>query len=199
MKDVFLTALRDAATETGPFRRAANQLSFLLAAETSVFLSKTPTPVTTPIAVAQGSVLRKEPVLVAILRSGLALLPAFVSLYPASPIGCIGIRRDEESALPSLYSSHLPSMDAQDGVFLLDPMIATGQSAALAVKLLKEAGALESKIVLISFLAAPEGVAHIRAHCPKIQMHIAHMDEQLDSKKWIVPGLGDFGNRYFAT
>ena len=199
MKEVFLTALRQQTTDTASFRKAAHQLSLLLASQSGRFLPKIAKPVKTPMASTQGEFLVKGPVLVSILRSGLVLLPAFVSLYPEAPIGCIGARREEKTATAHLYFSHLPSLTSADVIFLLDPMVATGQSAALAVKLLKEAGALESNIILVSFLATVQGLGHIKKQYPKIQTEIAHIDEQLDLKSWIVPGLGDFGDRYFAT
>lgn len=199
MKEIFLTALRDKKTPTELFRQAAHQLALLQAIESSRFLPQVLRPVQTPLASTQGAALGKTPILVAILRSGLVLLPAFLSLYPGAPIGCIGIQRDEKTATPHLYSFHIPPLDAEDWIFLLDPMIATGQSATLAIERIKQKGASESKILLISFLAAPQGLSHIQKHCPHIHIQIVHIDERLDAKHWIVPGLGDFGDRYFGT
>lgn len=199
MKDVLLTTLRDETTSIGSFREAATQLAQILAADSSQHLPKIERTVKTPLGQTQGFFLAKEPVLVSILRSGLALLPSFMHLYPKAPAGFIGVRRDEKTAEPHLYYSNIPRLSGEDWIFLLEPMVATGQTAVLAIKQLKEAGASESKIVLFSILAAMEGLAHIRKIHPGIQTNIVHVDPQLDPKKWIVPGLGDFGDRYFGT
>ncbi|HAB99350.1 MAG TPA: uracil phosphoribosyltransferase [Parachlamydiales bacterium] len=199
MKDDFLTTLRDRETKTEGFRKAAHQLSGLLAAESSSFLPKMSSLVNSPMASAEGSKLKREPVLVSILRSGLVLLPAFVSLYPGASIGCVGIRRDEKTAAPHLYSSHLPQLRSDDMIFLLDPMVATGQSAELAIRLIKEAGGSEAKIMLVSFLASSKGMAYVKRKAPDVHALIAHVDEGLDANHWIIPGLGDFGDRYFET
>lgn len=199
MKEQFLTLLRDETTSTEAFRKAATQLAALLAAESGQFLTFKVRTVTTPMGQTKGSYLEKQPILIPILRAGLTLLPSFVQLYSGSPIGFIGLKRNELTAEPRLYYCNLPALDNDDPIFLLDPMIATGQSAALAISLLKEAGAKESNIILISILAAPEGIAHIETHCPQITIQVVKIDERLDPKKWIVPGLGDFGDRYFGT
>ncbi len=199
MKEVLLTQLRDRNTSTEAFRAAADQLALILAAESGKLLPKSERSVETPFRKATGTELAHTPVLVPILRSGLALLEAFLRIYPSSAVGFFGIRRDETTALPHLYYSNLPRITVDLPIFLLDPMLATGQSAALAVKLLKEAGAAESKITLISIIAAPEGVAHLQHHCPSLATQIVHVDEQLNKEHWIVPGLGDFGDRYFET
>jgi Uracil phosphoribosyltransferase len=199
MKDVLLTVLRDRETKVEDFRKAAYQLSLLLASESSSFLPKRASLVNTPMASAEGSLLKKGPTLVSILRSGLALLPAFLSLYPSAPIGCVGIRRNEKTAEPHLYSSHLPKIKADDFVFLLDPMIATGQSAELAIRQIQEAGGSMGNMMLIAFLASPEGLSYVKKHAPDVRVHVAHVDERLDARHWILPGLGDFGDRYFNT
>ena len=199
MKHVFLTILRDRSTEREHYRKAADQLASIMAAESGQFLLKLKKSVETPVGRAQGEYFSQEPALVSILRSGLVLLPAFLNLYPKASVGLIGIRRDEKTAEARLYYSNLPRLHRETPIFLLDPMIATGGSAALAVKLLKEAGAEEKQIVLFSILAAPDGLAHIERACPSIRIHAVHVDQKLDPKKWIVPGLGDFGDRYFGT
>ncbi len=199
MKDILLTTLRDRETKTEEFRKAAGQLSQLLAAESCSFLPRMVSLVNTPMASAEGSRLRKKPALVSILRSGLALLPAFVSLYPGAPIGCVGIRRDEKTSAPHLYSSHLPSLEKDDMIFLLDPMIATGQSAEVAIRLIKEAGGSEANMMLVAFLASSKGLAYVKSCAPEMHVLVAHVDEGLDAHHWIIPGLGDFGDRYFGT
>jgi uracil phosphoribosyltransferase len=199
MKELFLTVLRDRNTSLEQYRQAANQLAQVLAAESGQFLPRTERVVKTPKGSAKGSYLSKEPALVPILRSGLILLPSFLHLYPKAPIGLIGIRRDHQTAKPHLYYDKIPELDGDIPVFLLDPMIATGGTAVLAVTLLKEAGIKETQIILISIIAAPEGLAYLKQSCPSVRTHIVHIDQALDAEKWIVPGLGDFGDRYFGT
>lgn len=199
MKEIFLSILRNQSTSREEYRQAVGQLGLIMAAESGQFLAKTKHPVETPAGSAEGTYLVQEPVLVPIIRSGLALLPPFVQMYPEALIGFIGIRRDEKTAAPHLYYSNIPRLHRGQLVFLLDPMIATGGSSVLAVKILKESGIEESQIVLSAILAAPEGVVHLKSCCPGVRTQIVHLDQKLDSKKWIVPGLGDFGDRYFST
>lgn len=199
MKEVLLTTLRDTSTPLESFRKAADQLATLLAAESGQFFSNIKRPVASPIGHAVGVYRQQTPVLVPVLRSGLVLLSAFLHLYPDAPIGHIGIRRDEITATPHPYYSHLPVLKKEHLIFLLEPMIATGQTASSAVEILEKAGASASQIVLISLLAAPEGFSYFTKRFPKTRTHVVKLDERLDPKKWIVPGLGDFGDRYFGT
>jgi uracil phosphoribosyltransferase len=135
-------------------------------------------------------------VLVPILRAGMALLPAFLALFPEAPIGFFGIKRDEKTALPHLYYEKLPSIAETDTVFLLDPMIATGGTACLALKLLKQKGAKE--IFLFAVIGATIGMKKVEHEHPEVKMLVAAEDPELNAQKMIVPGLGDFGDRYFS-
>lgn len=199
MKDALLTTLRDRFSTLEHFRKAADQIAALIAAESGSFIPKELRAVETPLGVTKGMKVIEPPVLVPILRAGLVLLPAFLKLYADAPVGLIGIRRDEITASPQFYYANLPSIQKETPVFLLDPMLATGQSAAMAAKLVIEKGASESQIVLFSILAAPEGVNFFKSQYPHIRTSIVQIDQSLNASKWILPGLGDFGDRYFGT
>lgn len=199
MKQVLLTTLRDRSTPIEKYRQTADLLAEIIAAESGQFLPKKSSPVTTPLDVAEGASLSHEPVLIPILRSGLTLLPSFLRFYPRSPVGFLGIRREEKTAAPQLYYQNIPPLSPNTPVFILEPMIATAGSAILAATILKHAGAEEKNITLVSVLAAREGVDNFIECHPKVRHHIVHIDPKLDLKKMIVPGLGDFGDRYFGT
>lgn len=199
MKKTLITILRDRNTSPEQYRQAADKLGTVLAVECDTLFTKDTVFVDTPLARTQGEYLKHEFVLVPILRSGLVLLPPFMRFYPKATIGFIGARRDEKTAVPELYYRKLPPITHDNKILLLDPMIATGGSATLAVKVLKEAGATEKQITLISFIAAPDGITHFQKKCPEVGLVIAQVDEGLDKQKRIIPGLGDFGDRYFGT
>lgn len=199
MKKKLMTVLRNRNTCTEKYREAADQLGTVLAVECDTLFPKTTMFVDTPLARTQGVCLKQKFVLVPILRSGLVLLPPFIRFYPESTVGFIGIRRDEKTAAPELYYTKLPCFNHENAILLLDPMIATGGSATLAVKILKEAGAVEKQITLISFIASPEGMDRFKKECPEARLVVAQVDDGLDEQKRILPGLGDFGDRYFGT
>lgn len=199
MKNKLMTILRDRNSSREAYRQAAEQLSLLLAIESSSFLVPTTKPVETPLAQTEGVEFKQKIILVPILRSGLVLLDPFLRFYPNASVGFIGTRRDEITAIPELYYENLPPIDPSCAIFLLDPMLATGGSASLAVKILKKAKALESQIFLISFIAATEGISTFKKNCKEAHLLVAQIDQKLDAQKWILPGLGDFGDRYFGT
>lgn len=199
MKKTLITILRDKNTSIEQFRQATDQLGTVLAVECDALFPKATLFVDTPLARTHGVRFKHESVLVPILRSGLVLLPPFMRFHPSATVGFIGTRRDEKTAIPELYYSKLPPFSPENPILLLDPMIATGGSAALAVNILKAAGALEKQITLISFIASPEGITRFQKECPEVGVVVAQVDEGLDDKKRIIPGLGDFGDRYFGT
>lgn len=199
MKKTLITILRNRNTSIEQYRQAADQLGTVLAVECDALFPKTTILVDTPLAQTQGECFKDQFVLVPILRSGLVLLSPFMRFYLEASVGFIGTRRDEKTAIPELYYSKLPSFGTDNPILLLDPMIATGGSASLAVKILKAAGAVEKQITLISFIAAPEGIARFKKECPEVGLIVAQVDEGLDEQKRILPGLGDFGDRYFNT
>ncbi len=194
MKENFLTILRQASTPPSLFRQASHSLARLLAAEAAQRLPLQSVKVQTPLTTAQGSVLTHRVILVPILRAGLALLPAFAEVFWGAPIGFFGMRRDEKTAIPSLYYVNLPKITSKDWVFLLDPMLATGGSSALALERLKQAGASLKQTTLVSVIAAQEGVDLIRKQYPQIGLIAGAIDPALNDRKFIVPGLGDFGD-----
>ncbi len=152
----------------------------------------------TPLAQTDGAFFENKVILVPILRAGLALLPPFVALFPQASIGFIGIRRDEKDASPHLYYENIPDIPSNAAVFLLDPMLATGGTANLALDHLARLGAEPAHTLLTTFLASQIGIGALRERHPRVRIISAAIDPELDSKKFIVPGLGDFGDRYFA-
>ncbi len=199
LKQILLTQLRDTGSSRSQFRAAADQLGRLLVQEVAEHLSVSKTTVTTPTGTAEGTTLTTEPVLVPILRSGLILLPAFQFHFPGAGIGFVGLRRDEETAVPKLYYSNMPTINPDTPVIVLDPMVATGGSAVAALKVLTESGVNQKQIIFAGVIGAPEGVENITSNFPEISFLITQIDEGLNDKKFIVPGLGDFGDRYFGT
>lgn len=200
MKKALITILRNKKTTISKFRKTANQLGYILANETSNYLSKEKIKVITPLQEeANGYQLKNEIILVPILRSGIALLTSFMQFFETAKIGFVGLQRDETTAIAKTYYYKVPKISEKEDVILLDPMIATGGSAIEALKILKKAGAQESKIIFAAVIAATEGIKKIKKEFPKIKIIVAQEDKQLNNKKFIVPGLGDFGDRYFGT
>lgn len=199
MKGHYLTKLRSKQTDMRSFREAAAALSLLIAAEVATRCKTAPLAVDTPLAIAQGESLAERVVLVAILRAGIAILPPFMQIFPESPVGFLGIQRDEKTALPQLYYENLPPLAAKDRVLLLDPMIATGGSACLALQRLVNRGSQPSQCILASVLATSKGLQSVQKAFPQVQTFVVAVDEELNAKQFIVPGLGDFGDRYFGT
>jgi uracil phosphoribosyltransferase len=153
--------------------------------------------VKTPVGQAEGASISHRVVLVPILRAGLALLPAFLKYFPQAPIGFIGIRREEGTAKPQLYYENIPALKSTDLVFILDPMIATAGSALLAIDHLVKKGA--TQLALVGMLGSREGLEKIESAYPDLTVIVAAEDPELNSRKFIVPGLGDFGDRYFGN
>jgi uracil phosphoribosyltransferase len=192
-----LMELRDARTEPSAFRRAANRISVLLAAEALKHVPVVDTTVTTPLGPAEGRVLRTDVVVVPVLRAGLGMLDAVLELIPSARVGHIGLQRDEATAVASWYYSKLPPHIDSSYVLMIDPMLATGGSAVAALDLLKRAGA--RTITMICIVSAPEGVALVERHHPDVAIYTPVIDRELNPQKFIVPGLGDFGDRLYGT
>jgi uracil phosphoribosyltransferase len=190
--------MRDVHTGVKEFRELAGELSLLLAYEAMRDLETVQETVQTPITQAEFPMLSgKKLALVAILRAGLIMTDAIVQLVPAAKVGHIGLYRDPESLLPVAYYNKLPTDIAERRVFLTDPMLATGGSAVAAIERLKEAGATSIKLMCI--LAAPEGIALIEREHPDVEMVVAAVDSHLNDHGYIVPGLGDAGDRIYGT
>ena len=193
-----LTELRRKETESPVFRRTLREISFLLAYEATRDLGLTTTPIETPlVAVDAPTLAERWPVLVSILRAGIALLDGMMELMPEAPVGHIGLYREPETLVAVEYYCKLPEPLAGRREVVVDPMLATGNSAVAAVTRIREHGA--DDIRFVSLLAAPEGIAQFRASHPDIDIYTAAIDERLDEHGYIVPGLGDAGDRIFGT
>jgi uracil phosphoribosyltransferase len=196
VQDILLS-LRDVTTEPDAFRRLAVRISVLLAAEALRELPSRTETVMTPLGEASGQRVAAGVVVVPVLRAGLGMLDAVLELVPCARVGHIGLQRDEMTAIASRYYAKLPPRLADSHVLMIDPMLATGGSAADAVGLLKEAGA--RRIQILCIVAAPEGIALVERHHPDVDIYTPVIDQGLDARKYIVPGLGDFGDRLYGT
>ena len=192
-----LLELRDVRTPPPAFRRAANRISVLLAAEALRDVPSTAATVLTPLGPATGWAVTRDVVVVPVLRAGLGMLDAVLELLPSARVGHIGLQRDESTAIASKYYSKLPPNLAESFVLMIDPMLATGGSAVAAIDLIKATGAATLRMICI--VAAPEGVALVEKHHPDVAVYTPVIDERLNAHRYIVPGLGDFGDRLYGT
>lgn len=193
-----LSLLRDRKTPGALFRALLEELGLLLAVEATRDLVTEPISVETPLERMEGRRLSPhDPVLVPVLRAGLGLLPAFQTLLPTAKVGHLGLARDHETLVPVPYYRNFPPLLDQRPVLILDPMLATGGSASEALRQVKQAGA--KKLTLACLLAAPEGIARVEQDHPDVQVVVAAVDRQLNEKGYILPGLGDAGDRLFGT
>lgn len=192
-----LAELRDVRTAPPAFRRAANRISVLLAAEALRDVPASPAVVTTPLGPADGRIIETDVVVVPVLRAGLGMLDAVLELLPSARVGHIGLQRDEATAIASRYYSKLPPEMADSFVLMIDPMLATGGSAAAAIDLIKATGARTIRMICI--VSAPEGVALLQKQHPDVVIYTPVIDRELNPHKFIVPGLGDFGDRLYGT
>lgn len=192
-----VTILRDKNTDTETFRAALQRVSNILAAETSREFSLTKINVETPLEKTEGSKLTNEIILVPVLRAGLGMVNGFLQIIPEAKVGHIGLQRDEETLKPIEYYYKVPKHLEFAEVVMLDPMLATGGSASEALKYLKKRGA--KKLVFACLVAAPEGIAKIHSEHPDVKIFAAALDRELNNKGYILPGLGDAGDRTFGT
>ncbi|MFM7606797.1 MAG: uracil phosphoribosyltransferase [Prosthecobacter sp.] len=192
-----LTEMRNASTPLHRFRRHLNLLGRMLFLEATRQLQVTTIRVQTPLQETDGVTLARPMVLVPILRAGLGLLDGILSIAPDACVAHVGIKRDEETALPQPYYTNLPPVIADADVFLLDPMLATGGSAVEAVRQLKAAGALH--VTMLCVVSCPQGIAAVSKVHPEVRIVTAAIDDSLNDHSYIVPGLGDAGDRYFGT
>src|SRR5262245_10788687 len=192
-----LMQLRDVRTAPPEFRRAANRISVLLAADALRDVPAAPSTVMTPLGPADGRMVDTDVVVVPVLRAGLGMLDAVLELLPTARVGHIGLQRDEATAIASKYYSKLPRDLASSYVLMIDPMLATGGSAVAAIDLIKAAGARTIRMICI--VAAPDGVALVERHHPDVSVYTPVVDRELNPHKFIVPGLGDFGDRLYGT
>jgi len=199
MKKTLLSILRDKNTSRLHFRDAANRLASIIGAESALCLQEDTYTIETPLGKAQGYRYEDNIILIPILRSGLVLLRGFLEYFPHAKIGMLGMKRDEKTAIAKLYYKNIPSLQKDDRIFLLDPMIATGGSSCDAIRILKKEKIQEKNIHLFGIIASKEGIKAIKKAYPKVSIRVVDVDAKLNSAKYIVPGLGDFGDRYFGT
>jgi uracil phosphoribosyltransferase len=192
-----LVELRDKRTAPDHFRRVASRISVLLAAEALREVGSSDVTVETPLGPAPGRTITRDIVVVPVLRAGLGMLDAVLALVPHARVGHIGLQRDEMTAVASQYYAKFPARLASSFVLMIDPMLATGGSAVTALDLLRRAGAQAVRVICI--VAAPEGIAAVQRHHPDVSIYTPVVDRGLDERKFIVPGLGDFGDRLYGT
>ena len=189
--------LRDSKTDAEGFRSALSVISTIVIIEAGRQEPVVEVPIATPVSPTVGVELTNAPLLVPILRAGLGMLYAGLSLIPMATVGFVGLSRDEKTLVPSCYMASLPKSIAGRSAYILDPMLATGSSAAYAARLLAERGA--SRITVICAIASPEGLQFIqRSKLPIVRVVTANVDDRLNDVGFIVPGLGDAGDRQFG-
>ena len=193
----YLTRLRDRETEPDGFREASGKIITLLLYEATRDLRTRPARVETPLESFEGRSVSDRVVAIPILRAGLGLLPPVLDLLPQVTVGYIGLERDERTAIASRYYVKLPPDITGKVAMILDPMLATGGTACKAVEILKEYGPASVRLVCV--VAAPEGIQALQDAHPTVEIFAAARDRQLNAKMYILPGLGDYGDRLFGT
>ena len=192
-----LTRLREPACPSPEFRQRLRRIASLMVPSVTADLETRFTPCTTPLEITSGVVLARGITLVPVLRAGLVFLDGFLDMIPQASVAHIGLARNERTLLPeSYYMKHPPSLGERD-IIVLDPMLATGGSAVEAVRRMKEAGARSVRFACL--VAAPEGVANLHAAFPDLPVFAAALDRCLNERGYILPGLGDAGDRMFGT
>ncbi len=192
-----LTELRDFATEHRKFRALLNEIGSLMVYEVTRDWPTTPRPIQTPMERTTGQVLSRRVTLVPILRAGLGMAEGVLHLLPDARMGLLGVYRDDQTLEPVKYYQKLPPDIADTEVLVIDPMLATGGSAIAAVSILKSAGVSSMKFVCL--VASPEGIQALHHHHPEVAIYTAAIDRQLNDHGYILPGLGDAGDRIFGT
>ncbi len=192
-----IAMLRDKNTSVRDFRALVNEIALLMGYEATKDLKMTEVKVETPVATTKGQVIERQVALVPILRAGLGMVDALMSLIPAAKVGHIGLYRDHETLQPVEYYCKLPSDIEQRQVLVLDPMLATGGSSSAAISFIKKRGAKNIRLVCV--IGAPEGVKAVQEAHPDVDIYVAALDEKLNENGYIVPGLGDAGDRLFGT
>ena len=192
-----LARLRDQNTDPKKFRELLKEMSALLAYEATSDLQLAPRTVETPLAVTQGAELREKIGLIPILRAGLGMVEGVWGLMPSAEVWHIGLYRDEKTLKPVEYYNKLPIEPTVSVCLILDPMLATGGSATATVDVLKRWGV--KRIKFVGVIGAPEGIQNLHDHHPEVPIYLAAIDERLNERGYILPGLGDAGDRQFGT
>jgi uracil phosphoribosyltransferase len=191
--------MRDSNTGPKEFRELLRELTLLLAYEATANLKTNEVEVQTPIGLTKGKRINdKDVVIVPILRAGLGMFDAVLTLMPNASVGYIGLYRDPDTHKPIEYYAKMPDLEEKE-LFLVDPMLATGHSAAKSIDILVRDGTKEENIIFLSLLSAPEGIDELLKQHPGIRIYTAAIDERLNEKDYIVPGLGDAGDRLYRT
>lgn len=196
MVRVGVSRLRNRETSLGDFRRALRELAVVVGVEASRDLKLKEVPLQSPLSSCTGHELARPLVIIPILRAGLGMAEALLQVFPEARVGHVGLYRDEETFEPQSYYFKTPPLEDSD-IFLVDPMLATGQSAADAVDKLKAAGA--KNLRMLALIGARPGVELFQSRHPDVPIFLAAIDAELNDKAYIVPGLGDAGDRYFGT
>ncbi len=194
---VKVSMLRDKNTPVKQFRDLAYEISLLMGYEATKDLELSDYEVETPITKTTGKYIEKQVALVPILRAGLGMVDAMMSIIPAAKVGHVGLYRDPETLEPVEYYCKLPTDIEKRQVLVLDPMLATGGSSSAAIQFIKNRGA--NKIKLVCLIGAPEGIEKVMKDHPDVDIYVAAVDEKLNDHGYIVPGLGDAGDRLFGT
>ncbi len=192
-----LTRLRDKRTGPQEFRRVLGEVAALMIYEATRSFAVRPVKVQTPLAPADGFHLEHQVVIVPVLRAGLGMLDSILQLIPHALVGFIGLKREETTLKATFYHKSLPPDLSRFEVILVDPMLATGGSAVAAMDLLAESAA--KRVRLVNLVAAPEGIRHVRSYYPDLPIFTAAIDRKLNEKGYILPGLGDAGDRLFGV
>jgi uracil phosphoribosyltransferase len=192
-----LTRLRDRRTGPQEFRRVLSEVAALMLYEATRSFALRPLGVRTPLAIARGFQLQREVVLVPVLRAGLGMLDSILQLIPHARVGFIGLKREETTLKANFYHKSLPPDLSRFEVILIDPMLATGGSAVAAMDLLTELDA--NRVRLVNLVAAPEGIRRVHARYPHLPIFTAAVDRKLNERGYILPGLGDAGDRLFGV
>lgn len=199
IKDYFLSQIRNQDTSRPTFRHAAHQLAYILATETGSHLETEEITLETPLAATTGYRLTHRIILIPIMRSGIALLPAFLSFFNDASVGFVGLQREEHASEAEWYYCNIPTLQSDDRIIILDPTIATGGSAIAALAILKDRGISEERIIFATILSCTRGIDAIKSLYPHITILSIAEDEKLNALNVITPGIGDFGDRYFGT
>ncbi len=192
-----LALLRDEKRSMPEFKQLLHEIGLLMAFDVTKDLQTVETVVKTPVAVTKVDRLVQQPVLVTILRAGIGMLNPFMEILPNARVGFLGMNRDEVTLQPHSYYNKIPMQALDNKVLLIDPMLATGGSALSALDFLKSKGV--TNVAFVCLVAAPEGVEALHARYPDVEIYTAALDEKLNEKGYIVPGLGDAGDRIFGT
>ncbi len=196
LKDHYLTNLRDKNTDFDTFRDSASKLSYFLVVEATKHLTTLSKEIDTPLTKTKGLQIENNSVAISVLRAGLGLMDGVQQLIPNISFGYVGVQRNEETAQPENYYEKLPDL-VDKNVFILEPMLATGGSLSFAIETVKKYN--PKNIHALTVISAPEGINKIKENHPDITLVTASIDEKLDDNWYIVPGLGDMGDRLFGT